>query len=165
VIDWPLFMREEYPAACRAIARVMPRRRCTIHDADDWVMDAIAELVADDRASLALVVWVARRRMIDYLRSPRSRPQAMPDDDPPSRNPSVDLQYDAAELRSNLLDPRCHWEERMMVEWRLDGYSSPEIARMSGIRLRTVERFFRWYSRGGRHGSYDFRRRSVAPVP
>ena len=55
----------------------MPRNLRTIYDPEDFVGDAIVELMANperlDEKGSALLILVAKRRMIDAARSPRSR--------------------------------------------------------------------------------------------
>ena len=77
VIDWSTVMRDHYSTACRVIERLMPSSLRTTYDPEDFVGDAIVELMANPERLIekgsTLLILVAKRRMIDAARSPRSR--------------------------------------------------------------------------------------------
>jgi DNA-directed RNA polymerase specialized sigma24 family protein len=151
VIDWPRFMRDDYAQACRSIARRIPAGLRSSYDAADFVSRAIIELLEDDRASRALVVHATRQRLLDVFRVRRNRVATLTID-PPSREPSPVLELDAAELRARLIARRFDYDEQMLIAWRLDGFTAPEIAARSGLSLRKVQRFFRQFGREERVG-------------
>jgi DNA-directed RNA polymerase specialized sigma24 family protein len=148
MIDWNELMPEDYSSACRAIKRVMPRGLRGGYDPEDFVCEAIVELMSYrsqlDRSALALLIVVARRRMIDVARSPRGR-MTHGIIDVVDREPSLDAIQAANELQELLLRKADRPADRTVVELRCQGYSLPEIARLTGIGLRTVQRFFKTF--------------------
>jgi DNA-directed RNA polymerase specialized sigma24 family protein len=89
-----------------------------------------------------LLILIAKRRMIDAARSPRGRMMPL-GDDVIGRQPSVALDYDAAVLREVLLRRAGNPNNRVVVDLRCQGHTLPEIARLTGRGLRTVQRFFK----------------------
>ena len=145
-IDWPTIMRKHYALACRVIKRRMPRGLRARYDPEDFVGDAIVELMTN-RARFVefgpdLLVLIAKRRMIDAARSPRSRMMPL-GDDVIDRQPSVAMEEDAAVLRELMLGRAGNSGDRIVVDLRCQGHTLPEIAELTGQGLRTVQRFFK----------------------
>ena len=146
-------MRDHYRMASRVIDRLMPPRLRTGYDAEDFVGDAIVELMTNaalaDVESPALLIHIAKCRMVDAARSPRSRVLPLEVDavDP---QPAVDLECEASEQLEILLGraggPRC----RAVVDLRSQGYSLPEIAELTGVGLRTLQRFYKSFTEANR---------------
>ena len=148
-IDWTAVMRYDYPPACQVIRRLMPSGLRTIYDPEDFVADAIAELFArpdcfSARSSETLIL-VARRRMIDASRSPRSRTKRIEGDIIDPKGPAV-LEHEAAELREIMLRRTADPGRRNLVELRFRGHTIPEIAQLTGLGLRKLQRFFKAFT-------------------
>jgi DNA-directed RNA polymerase specialized sigma24 family protein len=64
-------MLEHYGAACRVIARLMPWALRSRYDAEDFVSEAIVDLMKNPTAYTGrnTLILIARRRMIDAARS------------------------------------------------------------------------------------------------
>jgi DNA-directed RNA polymerase specialized sigma24 family protein len=145
-IDWPTVMCKHYALACRAIKRRMPRGLRARYDPEDFVGDAIVE-VMKNRARFVefgpdLLVLIAKRRMIDAARSPRGRIMPL-GEDVIDRQPSAALEVDAAVLRESMLRRAGNSSDRIAVDLRCQGHTLPEIAERTGRGLRTVQRFFK----------------------
>jgi RNA polymerase sigma factor (sigma-70 family) len=148
-IDWATLMQKHYRATCGVIARLMPRSLRRMYDPEDFVIDAIVELMAKPDQLVekgpSLLTLVARRRMIDAARSPRSRLMPLEVDiiDP---QPSALLENEANELRELMLrrarDPR----ELSIVELRCRGHTLPEIAELTGLGVRQLQRFWKHFT-------------------
>ncbi len=149
-IDWDDVLPRYYLSACRDIKRKMPRCLWARYDPEDFVADAIVELMNKPAPFVeygpGLLVLIAKRRMIDAAKSPRSRAVRL-EVDVMDRQPEAHLRFEAAERRESMLgrthDPR----SRAMLALRLEGHSLPEIAEMSGRGLRMVQRFFRKFAK------------------
>jgi hypothetical protein len=148
-IDWSAIMHSNYALACRVIKNRMPRGLRARYDPEDFVGDAIVELISD-RARLVefgpdLLILIAKRRMIDAARSPKSRliPLA---EDVIDRRPSVGLEDDATALRDLVLGRAVNSSDRAAVNLRCQGHSLPEIAALTGRGVRTVQRFFKQFT-------------------
>jgi Homeodomain-like domain len=59
------------------------------------------------------------------------------------RQPSVALEDDAAALRESVLRRAANTGDRVVVDLRCQGHTLPEIAKLTGRGLRTVQRFFK----------------------
>jgi DNA-directed RNA polymerase specialized sigma24 family protein len=145
-IDWTTMMRTHYALACRAIKRRMPRGLRARYDPEDFVGDAIVE-VMKNRARFVefgpdLLILIAKRRMIDAARSPRGRLMPL-GYDMIDRQPSAALEFDAAILRESMLRRAGSSSGRVVVDLRCQGHTLPEIAELTGRGLRTVQRFFK----------------------
>jgi DNA-directed RNA polymerase specialized sigma24 family protein len=145
-IDWASLMRKHYALACGIIKRRMPRCLRARYDPEDFVGEAIVELMAN-RARFVefgpdLLILIAKRRMIDAARSPQSRMMPL-DEDLIDRQPSVALEDDAAVLRESMLGRAGNSGDRAVVDLRCQGYTLPEIAERTGRGLRSVQRFFK----------------------
>jgi RNA polymerase sigma factor (sigma-70 family) len=149
VIDWATVMREHYPTACRIIKRLMPSGLRGVYDPEDFVGDAIVEVMANPARFLergsAFLTLVAKRRMIDAARSPRSRGTRLEVDivDP---QPAAVLEQEAAELRELMLKRASDPTKRKVVDLRSRGHTVPEIAELTGMGLRTLQRFFKEFT-------------------
>ncbi len=145
-IDWATVMGDRYKTACRVIKRDMPRSLRAMYDPEDFVGDAIVELMARPERFVASgsapLVLVARRRMIDAVRSPRSR-LARLESDVVDRQPAAELEQEAAELRERMLGRVDDPGEQNMIELRCSGHTLPEIAELTGVGLRTLQRFWK----------------------
>jgi DNA-directed RNA polymerase specialized sigma24 family protein len=145
-IDWTSIMRKHYALACGVIKRRMPRGLRARYDPEDFVGDAIVELMTNRARFIEfgpdLLVLIAKRRMIDAARSPRSRVRPL-DEDLIDRQPSVALEDDAAALRELMLHRAGNPGDRVVVDLRCQGHTLPEIAELTGRGLRTVQRFFK----------------------
>ncbi len=149
-IDWATVMREHYPSACQVIRRMMPYGLRAIYDPEDFVADAIVELMAhperlSKKKGSALLILVAKRRMIDAARSPRSRLMRL-EGDIIDRQPPAVLEHEAAELREMMLGRAADPNRRNLVDLRCRGHTLPEIAELTGLGLRTLQRFFKEFT-------------------
>jgi DNA-directed RNA polymerase specialized sigma24 family protein len=148
-IDWANIMRTHYSLACRVIKRRMPRGLRARYDPEDFVGDAIVELMNNRARFLEfgpdLLIVIANRRMIDAARSPRSRYMPLAED-VVDRQPSVALENDAAALRELMLHRAGNYSDRIVVDLRCQGHTLPEIAERTGRSLRTVQRFFKVFT-------------------
>jgi RNA polymerase sigma factor (sigma-70 family) len=145
-IDWATVTGDRYAKACRVIKRSMPRSLQATYDPEDFVGDAIVELMAKpDRfvgKGWVPLVLVARRRMIDAVRSPRSRLTRL-ETDIADRQPPAALEQEAAELRERMLGRVDDPSEQNMIKLRCSGHTLSEIAELTGVGLRTIQRFWK----------------------
>jgi DNA-directed RNA polymerase specialized sigma24 family protein len=149
-LDNATVLREQYASACRSIKQIMPPGLRAAYDPEDFVGDAIIEVLANPAYSTqrgpALLIMIAKRRMIDVARSPRCRSMPL-EVELTDRQPTVALAYEATELRECLLrrasDPKLH----VAVNLRCQGYTSPEIAELTGQGIRTVQRDFKQFAK------------------
>jgi hypothetical protein len=137
-VNWPeLMMSQEYSRACGTIRRIMPQGLRSKYDPEDFVGDAIVELlmksVEEDLASR--IILIAKRRMIDAFKSPRNKELPLLLD---VENTSI-LGCEENEFREKLIDFLPPTDGGILNLW-LEGYSTPEIVKLSGLGLRTVER-------------------------
>jgi DNA-directed RNA polymerase specialized sigma24 family protein len=145
-IDWPIFMHQQYATACGVIRRLTPCRLHASYDPEDFVDDAIVDLLSKSprfvEFTSSLVILIAKRRMIDAARSPRSRLMNLAVDliDDCS---SVALESEPAELREWMLDRAGDSDDRAVFDLRSQGHTLPEIANRTGRGLRTLQRFFK----------------------
>jgi DNA-directed RNA polymerase specialized sigma24 family protein len=141
---------QDYSTACRVVNRFMPHNLRSGFDAEDFVGDALVDIMSTPARfagyNRELLILVARRRMIDAARSPRSRVTAL-EVDVIDRNQSDGLQHDGAELRELMIGRATEAGYRTELGLRCDGYTLPEIAKLTGAGLRTVQRFFRGFAR------------------
>jgi RNA polymerase sigma factor (sigma-70 family) len=148
-IDWSTVMQDHYATACRVIERLMPASLRTTYDPEDFVGDAIVELMATPERLIekgsTLLILVAKRRMIDAARSPRSRLTRL-EVDIVDRQPPPVLEHEAAELREVMLDRADDLYGRNVVELRCSGHTLPEIAELTGLGLRKVQRFWKRFT-------------------
>jgi DNA-directed RNA polymerase specialized sigma24 family protein len=148
-IDWSTVMQDHYATACRVIERLMPASLRTTYDPEDFVGDALVELIANPERLIekgsALLILVAKRRMIDAARSPRSRLTRL-EVDVVDRQPPAVLETEAAELREVMLRRADDPSARYLVDLRCDGHTLPEIADLTGLGLRTVQRFWKRFT-------------------
>jgi RNA polymerase sigma factor (sigma-70 family) len=148
-IDWTTVMREHYSTACRVIERLMPPSLRTTYDPEDFVGDAIVELMANperfNEKGSTLLILVAKRRMIDAARSPRSRSTRL-EVDIVDRQPPAVLEQEAAELRELMLGRADDPNGRNVVDLRCSGHTLPEIADLTGLGLRKVQRFWKRFT-------------------
>ena len=148
-IDWSTVMREHYAIACRVIERLMPSSLRTSYDPEDFVGDAIVELMDKPERLIekgsALLIVVAKRRMIDAARSPRSRLTRL-EIDIIDRQPAALLEHEAAELRERMLSRVDDPSGRKVVDLRCSGHTLPEIADLTGLGLRKVQRFWKRFT-------------------
>jgi DNA-directed RNA polymerase specialized sigma24 family protein len=139
-------MREHYTSACRVIKRLMPCGLRASYDPEDYVDDAIVELISKSARFMEynsnLPIPIAKRRMIDAARSPRSR-SARLEVEVIDGTSSVVLESDATELREWMLGRAGDSSDRAVVDLRCQGHTLPEIAERTGRGLRTVQRFFK----------------------
>ncbi len=148
-VDWSAVMRDEYPSACQTIRRMMPYNLRAIYDPEDFVAEAIVELMSNPERlrarGLTILTLVAKRRMIDAARSPRSRATRLEVDIIDRQPPPVQVQ-EAAELRELMLERARDSHRRNLVDLRCDGHTLPEIAELTGLGLRTLQRFFKAFT-------------------
>jgi DNA-directed RNA polymerase specialized sigma24 family protein len=145
-IDWPTIMREQYASVCRVIKRLMPCGLRARYDPEDFVDDAIVDLMSASTRfaeyNSNLLILIAKRRMIDAARSPRSRLIPLKVDVIDDRS-SVALESEASDLRDWILGRVGDSSDRAVVDLRCQGHTLPEIAELTGQGLRTVQRFFK----------------------
>jgi RNA polymerase sigma factor (sigma-70 family) len=148
-IDWSTVMRDHYATACRVIERLMPPSLRTTYDPEDFVGDAIVELMAHPDRFIehgsALLILVAKRRMIDAVRSPRSRSGRL-EVEIIDRQPPPVLKQEAAELRAKILGRVEDPGDREVVDLRCRGHTLPEIADLTGLGLRKLQRFWKRFT-------------------
>ncbi len=118
-------------------------------DPEDFVSDAVVELLQKPTRfsgrGPALLILVAKRRMIDAARSPGRRFSPFIKD-PIDRQSSAELHHDAAELRERMLDRAGNASGRALVDLRCRGHTLAEIAERTGLGLRTVQRVFKKFT-------------------
>jgi DNA-directed RNA polymerase specialized sigma24 family protein len=133
-MEWIDPSSEHYKMVCRYIRKSMPSRLNASFDAEDFVMDAIIQIRGRNPD---LLIVVARRRMIDAAKSPRSKVVAIDWDvaDWRSDMAGSDLGMDIEGLE---IDPILKKVLRLMAE----GYELPQVAEIIGVGLRTVQRMF-----------------------
>jgi DNA-directed RNA polymerase specialized sigma24 family protein len=133
-MEWIDTSSEHYKMVCRYINKIMPSRLKSVFDAEDFVMDAIIQIKGRNPD---LLIVVARRRMIDAAKSPRSRMVAIDWDVADERSDIArsDLGMDIEGLE---IDPILKKVLRLMAE----GYELPQVAEIIGVGLRTVQRMF-----------------------
>jgi RNA polymerase sigma factor (sigma-70 family) len=150
---------DDYRIAVLIVKCNMPKhlRRC--FDAEDFVSDAIVDLLKQKLEFTGrgptLLTLVAKRRMIDAAR--RHKPQYQTDgieEDQFDYRPSVEQELNAAELEQLILRRASSDRGRTILRLRCRGYTSQEIAQLTGIGLRDVQRFMkrfreRSFSQGG----------------
>lgn len=148
-IDWAKLMRDHYRAACGIIDRLMPQCLRSRYDPEDFVDDAIIELMARPEQLIdkgpSLLTLVAKRRMIDAARSPRSRSMPL-EVDIADRKPSAFLESEAAELRELMLGRARNSADRYVVDLRCRGHTLPEIAELTGRGVRQLQRFWKIFT-------------------
>jgi DNA-directed RNA polymerase specialized sigma24 family protein len=148
-IDWAKLMRDDYPSACRAIERVMPQSLQATHAPEDFVGDAIVQLMAHpERFTVnvpATLILIAKRRMIDAARSPRNRSMRL-EVDMIDRHPPAELEIEAAELLELMLGRARNSIARDVVHLRCCGHSLPEISELTGLGLRKLQRFWKGFT-------------------
>jgi RNA polymerase sigma factor (sigma-70 family) len=119
-----------------------------MYDPEDFVEDALVELMARPEQVIekgpSLLTLIAKRRMIDAARSPRSRVLRL-DVDIIDRQPSAVLENEAAELREQMLDRASDPRERTVVDLRCNGYTLSEIAALTGLGVRQLQRFWKQF--------------------
>ena len=147
-IDWAIVMRDHYRAACRIIDQIMPRCLRSMYDPEDFVDDAIVELMARPNQVIekgpSLLTLIAKHRMIDAARSPRSRLMRL-EGDIIDQRPSAVLENEAAELRERMLGLAVDTRERNLVDLRSRGYTLPEIAVLTGLGVRQLQRIWKQF--------------------
>jgi len=132
-MDWYNPSSDIYKKSCRVINSIMPSCLRSLFDPEDFVMDAVMELLRDERSGSELLVVVAKRRMIDAAKSPRNRTMRLPGD-PPARR-AIGWQ-EALEEVADL-------DLRLILEKRLEGYGLAEVVVISGLTPRTIQRKIR----------------------
>jgi DNA-directed RNA polymerase specialized sigma24 family protein len=124
-IDWATMMRKHYAQACRVIKHRMPRGLRAKYDPEDFVGDAIVELISNRARFVVfapdMLILIANRRMIDAARSPRSRMMPL-NEHAIDRQPSVALKDDAAVLREWMLCRAGNSSDRAVVDLRCQGH-------------------------------------------
>ena len=152
-IDWATVICNHYALACRAIKRRMPRGLRARYDPEDFVGDAIVELMSHQARFVEfrpdLLILVAKRRMIDAARSPRGRLMPLAED-VIDRQPSAALEVDAAILRESIIHRAGSTSGRVVVDLRSQGHTLPEIAELTGRGLRTIQRFLKHFIEANR---------------
>ena len=128
-----------YDLACSVVGRYLPRGLRRAYDAHDFVADAVVELAEKHaEATMALVILVARRRIIDAMRSPRARVRPL-EVDIEARRPL----FCEMELRDQV-DGRTRDPEHRAILWMIcQGYTTVEVAKRSRFRIRTIQRILK----------------------
>jgi DNA-directed RNA polymerase specialized sigma24 family protein len=149
-IDWAILMRDHYPSACRVIERLMPRSLQATYAPEDFVGDAIVQLMAHPErftvnVPATLIILIAKRRMIDAARSPRNRSMRLEVDMINRHSPAV-LENEAAELLELMLGRARNSIARNVVHLRSCGHSLPEISQLTGLGLRKLQRFWKEFA-------------------
>jgi DNA-directed RNA polymerase specialized sigma24 family protein len=139
-MEWIDPSSDNYKSVCRYISKIMPARLNPVFDAEDFVMDAIMEILEkhiDHSPTPGLLTTIARRNMQDAAKSPRNRQRTLEIDmaDWRSDIAQSDLGMDLEGLE---IDPILKKILRLMAE----GYELPQVAETIGVGLRTVQRMF-----------------------
>ena len=118
-----------------------------------WLMRSSSLIARPERfieKGPALLTLVAKRRMIDAARSPRNRLLALEADivDPQL---SAVLEHEAAELRELMLSRANGPGERNVVDLRCKGHTLTEIAELTGMSARTLQRFWKAFPKRMSH--------------
>lgn len=128
----------------------MPRQLRSSYDAEDFVCAAIYELLSNPTGlpyrGPATLVLLAKRRMIDELRSPRARVTQLRVDLAERRPACPSIEAEADELRQQLVADAGP-DRELVVDLRCQGFTTHEIAELTGIKLRTVQRMLKAFAR------------------
>ena len=119
-IDWTIVLGEHYASACRVVNRCMPPGLRGRYDPEDFVGDAIVELLKNP-ARLAeyqphLLIVIAKRRMIDAARSAWNRLGRL-EVELIDLQASAALHLEAAEMREEMLGRAGCAHGRAMLEF------------------------------------------------
>ncbi len=110
---------------------------------------AIVELMANPARFIekgsALLIFVAKRRKINAAKSPRRRLARLEVEIIDGQPPAV-LEQEAAELRDQMLERVDDPNVRKVVDLRCRGHTLPEIADLTGLGLRKVQRFWKRFT-------------------
>ncbi len=138
-----------YEYACRIVQSKLPSSLRSRFSGADFVGDAILVILADPmrfslvKSIISTIIVIARRRIVDEVRSPRTRPVIdltelepyIPDCGQPVASAYVECN-EAYESMIGGLDP----ESRNVIDFKRHGYSCPEIAIKTGWHVRKVQR-------------------------
>lgn len=137
-MEWIDPSSDHYKMVCSYIKKIMPASLKPFFDAEDFVMDAIMEILEKHiESSPGLLTTIAKRNMQDAAKSPRNRAGTLTIDmaDWRSDIAKSDLGMDIEGLE---IDPILKKVLRLMAE----GYELPQVAEIIGVGLRTVQRMF-----------------------
>lgn len=150
-MNWALAIAQHYAPACGVIDKLMPPQLRSSYDAEDFVQLAIVDLLTDPSAieyrGPSSLILLAKRRMIDVIRSPRSRVTQLRAD-VAEVPPSPSLELEAGELRESLVS-RARPGHQLVVDLRCQGFTSTEIAELTGLGIRTVQRTLKAFAQVG----------------
>lgn len=143
-MDWHVVIKDHYPEAVRTIRRLMPSALRRSHDAEDFVQQAVAQLIGNpiEYRGVSTLIALAKRRMIDATRRPRALVLEI---DPSDGGRAAGQQCEADELQNRLLGRSRDSQERGLILLRCQGHTVAEIAELTGVGLRTVQRFFKHF--------------------
>lgn len=130
-----------YATAVRAVRRLMPQRLNSVYDPEDFVQEAMLECGPEHYHCLARR---AKFRMIEVARLKYRNNHVQMDDRVAMRLESFTLPAErVAEINEETgrsLDRVRDPEIRLLVEMKLAGHSVHDIAKASGLNVRTVQR-------------------------
>ncbi len=162
-LAWETLFRECYPKVRRVVRRKLDRSMRSLFDSTDFASDVMKSLAANlNHLSFGSVdclfkflAQVAEQKVIDEHRRrhslkrdvTRERRFSMDENAAgpvllPSAEPTASQQAQANEVQERLLD-RQDEIERMIIDLKHQGYSTADIADMTGWNIRKVQRFLK----------------------
>lgn len=120
---------DTYKKACRIVRSLMPMRLRKAYDAEDFVMDAIMELLGKDGTG-DLLVLVARRRMLDAAKSPKNRDLGL----------TMDIPGRTHDDTESILEGVDDLDLRDIFRLKMEGYGLTEVSDMTGLGTRKIQR-------------------------
>jgi RNA polymerase sigma factor (sigma-70 family) len=161
---WEELFRTCYPKVIRVVRRKLDRPLRNLYDSTDFASDVMKSLAANlDRLDfpsigslMAFLAQVAEQKVIDEHRRRRTLKRDMTRERPiaggdgaeaaappiASADPTASQLAQESELRDRFM-ARPSESERAVVELKLQGYSTAEIAEQTGWNIRKVQRFLK----------------------
>ncbi len=160
---WETLFRECYPKVRRVVRRRLDRSMRSLYDSTDFASDVMKSLAAKINdltfpsigSLIAFLAHVAEQKVIDEhrrlhtLKRDVTRERRLspvdPDSGPvqlPSREPTASQIALANELQERLL-ARDDETERTILDLKHQGYSTADIADMTGYNIRRVQRILK----------------------
>jgi len=160
---WEAIFRECYPKVRRVVRRKLNRSMRSLYDSTDFASDVMKSLAANIGhlqfpsidSLLAFLSHVAEQKVIDEYRRrhtlkrdiTRERAILSGDEDTgpaqvPSGDPTASKVAEANEVHERLLSGADE-TERKIIELRQQGYSTADIAELTGWNIRKVQRYLK----------------------
>jgi RNA polymerase sigma factor (sigma-70 family) len=160
---WEALFKECYPKVRRVVRRRLNRSMRSLYDSGDFANDAMENLAANFKqlefpsvnSLIAFLAQVAEQKVIDEYRRQHTLKRDMTRDRPISGNdpdaganqlssdePTASQQAQANEFQERLL-AQSDETERQIIELKQQGYSSSDIAELTGWNVRKVQRFLK----------------------